>query len=69
MVPSALFVQRALLLLRRDELALHQVHLLLERLHRALEGEALGLLEMQRLLARRRRLHLGWPRGVTRLPA
>ena len=50
MVPSALFVQRALLLLRRDELALHQVHLLLERVHGGFELHPHGLLGAQRLL-------------------
>ena len=45
-------VERALLLLRGHELALHQVHLLLEGLHAALEREPLCLLRAQRALAR-----------------
>ena len=49
-------MQRALLLLRRHELSLHQIHLLLESLHGALEREALRLLRSQRALARGGRL-------------
>ena len=49
-------VERALLLLRGHELALHQVHLLLEGLHAPLEREPLCLLRAQRALARGSRL-------------
>ena len=50
--PALSAYQRSLLLLCCDELALHQVHLLLEALDRPFESEPTRLLGSQRLLAR-----------------
>ena len=51
-------VEVALLLLRRHELPLHQIHLLLEALHRAFETQPLRLLQVQGRL--QQSVHAKW---------